>query len=150
RRTDAGRIWHAPLPWSHVPCGMATIARPSITRATVHTAFFPGRMLCCETVMLRVLLLALALTSQCTWLAVAADVDWLCYTGPKEPGDPAIRCLPAGGGVAQPLDGWRGPRTRDAARTVDVTNRLGRVSVRVRGAARLLLAPAEGGATALA
>ena len=100
--------------------------------------------------MLRVLLLALALTSQCTWPADAADVDWLCYTGPKEPGDPAIRCLPAGGGgVAQPLAGWRGARTRDAARTVDVTNRLGRVSVRVRGAARLLLAPAEGGATAL-
>ena len=83
--------------------------------------------------MLRVLLLAFALTSQCTWPADAADVDWLCYTGPKEPGDPAIRCLPAGGSVVAPLAGWHGARTRDAARTVDVTNRLGRVSVRVRG-----------------
>ena len=101
--------------------------------------------------MLRVLLLALALTSQFPWSANAADVDWLCYTGANEPGDPAIQCLPEGGNaVAHPLAGWRGARTRDAARTVDVTNHLGRVSVRVRGAVRLLLAPAEGGATALA
>ncbi len=101
--------------------------------------------------MLRVLLLAVALTSQVTWSADAADVDWLCYSGPKEPGDPAIRCLPAGtSAVAHPLAGWRGWRTREAARTVDVANRLGRVRVRVRGAARLFLAPAEGGATALA
>jgi aryl-phospho-beta-D-glucosidase BglC (GH1 family) len=101
--------------------------------------------------MLRVLLLALALTSHCTWPAGAADLDWLCYTGPKEPGGPAIRCLPAGDSVvAHPLAGWRGAPTRGAPRTVDVTNRLGRVSVRVRGAARLFLAPADGGATALA
>jgi len=101
--------------------------------------------------MLRALLLALALTSQFPWSANAADVDWLCYTAANDPGDPAIQCLPEGGSaVAHPLAGWRGARTRDAARTVDVTNHLGRVSVRVRGAVRLSLAPAEGGATALA
>ena len=122
----------------------ASAARPFARR-------FPGRVPCWEAVMLRVLLLALALTSQFPWSANAADVDWLCYTGANEPGDPAIQCLPEGGSaVAHPLAGWRGARRRDAARTVEVTNHLGRVSVRVRGAVRLLLAPAEGGATALA
>jgi aryl-phospho-beta-D-glucosidase BglC (GH1 family) len=114
-----------------------------------------GAPLAWQPVMLRVALLAVALTSPFSWPAHATDVAWLCYTGPQAPRGSTTSCWPVGtaderAAVGGPLRGSRGARTREAPRVVDVASRLGRIRIRLKGHARLLLAPADGGVKALA
>ena len=100
--------------------------------------------------MLRALILSVALAAGLASPAEAADAHWLCYAGKQATRGPATLCWPAGTGDEAapgdaPLAGWQGARKRETPRTVEVLNRLGRTSVRVKGGTRLFLTPIAGG-----